>query len=1009
MPSTIRIIDLPSSSNVDLNTQLLTLDPANNITNLLETSAVINYITNSLPQIILDNTIVQISRAAYGQANSAYGQANAAYNQANTGITVALNSYARANSSYNQANSAYIQANTGITVALNAYAQANAAYNQANSGSSSSVAYGQANAAYNQANTALFLANSAYNAANTITLNTNLTNIKTFGAVGDGVTDDFAAIQNAANTGLGIYFPQGVYNCSGKITSSNTHFIFIGESRQTSEIRFISSSNTNQGFYITVANSEFIRIENLRITTNTNYANTKHAIHIDGTNNLIYTPAMPYNDWLINNRNKRTQLKDLFISGADNTQLYKCWESGIRLTSVTGSEITNLHVVSDGNRWNTNQPGVCSAIRIDGKGYSVDHHINNITASLCKDLLFLPDYTEGVKINNFEAVGCRYGIRAEYTLGESVLDSANCGHLHLVVSSGHLNCQEESIKLGSASNSIPKLNNIYINDINISSGNDGFAANSAIQLTNVLGSVIRDCTIGSSNINGIKYGIKMDGSDRNQIHHNQIYFSANGGIGLSNTCDNNIIDSNYVFSANCIILDIDGTCDADNQFTFNKGTLIDYVPKYRIGNTTNKIVTSGAGVSTTYYETMRSIKSFGDTSGDCRAVIQEAANTGLPIFFPAGQYSCSGKIYAANSDFCFIGAGPNISTIVFINSDITQQGFLIKPDTAFDYIKLEGLSLITQTSNTNSVAFELNGQFLIDAGILPWRNMSKFIINNVSIAGFNDSINTGWGTGIKLNSFGWGNINDYSFEGDINKQMGNAIELKAQTSSNFGGLPLQTKINNINVYNSYCGILCPDWYEDIHLTNFDFRDVSFGIIGRYYPGQSLLPESNTEILNLIVDSGHILASNTGIQISKVVGGTISKVNMDIHGSYNNIENIGVFANACANMILSDNKVTIDNSVEKNSYGIKLHGADRNLIHHNTLYFTANGGIAMENACSLNIIDNNYAYTANCIIVDLDSSCDINGFPNQMTFNKGSFIGYVPKYRIGNTYNKIFSL
>lgn len=46
-------------------------------------------------------------------------------------------------------------------------------------------------------------------------------NVKWFGAVGDGVTDDSIAIQSAVDTGLEVYFPEGTYKISDTIEASS--------------------------------------------------------------------------------------------------------------------------------------------------------------------------------------------------------------------------------------------------------------------------------------------------------------------------------------------------------------------------------------------------------------------------------------------------------------------------------------------------------------------------------------------------------------------------------------------------------------------------------------------------------------------------------------------------------------------------------------------------------------------------------------------------------------------
>ncbi len=56
---------------------------------------------------------------------------------------------------------------------------------------------------------------------------TGINNVKTFGAVGDGVTDDTTAIQTAINFGNVVWFPPGTYIC-GNITCSKSNLTVIG-------------------------------------------------------------------------------------------------------------------------------------------------------------------------------------------------------------------------------------------------------------------------------------------------------------------------------------------------------------------------------------------------------------------------------------------------------------------------------------------------------------------------------------------------------------------------------------------------------------------------------------------------------------------------------------------------------------------------------------------------------------------------------------------------------------
>ena len=73
--------------------------------------------------------------------------------------------------------------------------------------------------------------------------NTNIKNVKLdYCAMGDGVTDDTAAIQAAANSGESLYFPPGTYLISDTITLPNAYdLIYLGSGKGETTIKQTTS------------------------------------------------------------------------------------------------------------------------------------------------------------------------------------------------------------------------------------------------------------------------------------------------------------------------------------------------------------------------------------------------------------------------------------------------------------------------------------------------------------------------------------------------------------------------------------------------------------------------------------------------------------------------------------------------------------------------------------------------------------------------------------------------
>lgn len=82
----------------------------------------------------------------------------------------------------------------------------------------------------------------------------SLVDVRDFGAVGDGVTDDYAALQKAFETGLSerggiVFFPPGMYLCSGRICCEAKPVSVIGSGRGSSVIWFTGTDENSVGFH----------------------------------------------------------------------------------------------------------------------------------------------------------------------------------------------------------------------------------------------------------------------------------------------------------------------------------------------------------------------------------------------------------------------------------------------------------------------------------------------------------------------------------------------------------------------------------------------------------------------------------------------------------------------------------------------------------------------------------------------------------------------------------------
>jgi len=89
---------------------------------------------------------------------------------------------------------------------------------------------------YDNQDKKMYMMNNGYLVGITEKLPEGWINVKDFGAKGDGITDDTAAIQAAINNGHRIYFPHGNYIISQPLTFAKSGVKLFGESEYTTTI-----------------------------------------------------------------------------------------------------------------------------------------------------------------------------------------------------------------------------------------------------------------------------------------------------------------------------------------------------------------------------------------------------------------------------------------------------------------------------------------------------------------------------------------------------------------------------------------------------------------------------------------------------------------------------------------------------------------------------------------------------------------------------------------------------
>ncbi len=380
--------------------------------------------------------------------------------------------------------------------------------------------------------------------------------VKDFGAVGDGVTNDTAAFQNALsyaqNTLTELFIPAGNYRLTAQLSANSAIKMRVtGAGKGVTNLIWDAGSTNGGGISLTYADwLNPCDISGVSLLTKANGVGT--ALTITGQNAPSVTVLGP-------------NVADIDIIGFDKAshcwtagaQFIVCWYICLTRVSIKGREETAPPF--------TQQSGIiltdCQVIFADK--FSVIHVQNAVLEQNVSAVR-----GEGFSFNDFELVGVNVGF--EMTAG-AVAPGTNIGP-------GHINSYSIGINIANQyQTSIHDV--LFYKTFNSTSNYVG------IQIQNCNSNAIHDNQFhGWVDATGDTIGISISGSgtsDLNGIHDNlfrNFYGTNRIGIIVSTGAGNNNIHNNQGDATVATVVQVDASAEKNNLFSRNFPTQIQTFP-----------------------------------------------------------------------------------------------------------------------------------------------------------------------------------------------------------------------------------------------------------------------------------------------------------------------------------------------------------------------------------------------------------------------------------------------
>jgi hypothetical protein len=218
--------------------------------------------------------------------------------------------------------------------------------------------------------------------------------VRSYGATGNGTTDDTAAINQAIAAGGVVYFPPGTYKYVGSMTlPPNTSYRIYGDGPGVSTILF--TGNPNSGIYGPAMGTNTLNVDGLTLKANSYNCGTAITASFSESAAKFRT----------------AEIHNVQIIGSTRdgvTGFY--WTNGIYLTKAQDSVIDNVEMSGNAQDQDHNPQGPPSQTGIVWTSSSTyatrGVHLSSLEIKYFNTALQTSGWVEGLYLNKFELAFC---------------------------------------------------------------------------------------------------------------------------------------------------------------------------------------------------------------------------------------------------------------------------------------------------------------------------------------------------------------------------------------------------------------------------------------------------------------------------------------------------------------------------------------------------------------------------------------------------------------------------